>query len=191
MTDYGGAMGTGFNEDITKATIAAELNDSPTGSHDPSASIEKGELSDWRERHASIASIELTNNDPFPEDPDGEPELQQFTFRAVFVGCVLGGVIAASKYGPIETYCVVLSANWFKRLSWFEDRLDVRSLSLRFDLRICHFKTPISSSSQKLRGWLFWSKGERVLPICCNSGGKLGSSLHEWFPGCLSAGSFR
>ncbi|TFK48797.1 OPT oligopeptide transporter [Heliocybe sulcata] len=35
--------------------------------------------------------------DPFPEDPNAEPELQQFTFRAVFVGSILGGVIAASN----------------------------------------------------------------------------------------------
>ncbi|KDQ62137.1 hypothetical protein JAAARDRAFT_121385 [Jaapia argillacea MUCL 33604] len=36
-------------------------------------------------------------SDPFPEDPNAEPELQQFTFRAVFVGSILGGVISASN----------------------------------------------------------------------------------------------
>lgn len=32
-----------------------------------------------------------------PEDPDAIPEPQQLTVRAVFVGCCLGGVIAASN----------------------------------------------------------------------------------------------
>ncbi|EMC91390.1 hypothetical protein BAUCODRAFT_80544 [Baudoinia panamericana UAMH 10762] len=39
----------------------------------------------------------LSHEEQFPIDPDAEEELHQFTFRAVFVGCVLGGVIAASN----------------------------------------------------------------------------------------------
>ncbi|OQN99692.1 hypothetical protein B0A51_18823, partial [Rachicladosporium sp. CCFEE 5018] len=38
----------------------------------------------------------LSHEFQFPEDPNA-PEEHQFTFRAVFVGCVLGGVIAASN----------------------------------------------------------------------------------------------
>ncbi|OQO12825.1 hypothetical protein B0A48_02289 [Cryoendolithus antarcticus] len=38
----------------------------------------------------------LSHEFQFPEDPDA-PEEHQFTFRAVFVGCMLGGVIAASN----------------------------------------------------------------------------------------------
>ena len=58
----------------------------------------------------SISSLEKSDNDadedgplqdfgtddPFPMDLDA-PEEQQFTFRAVFVGCALGAVISASK----------------------------------------------------------------------------------------------
>jgi hypothetical protein len=39
----------------------------------------------------------FSHEDPFPVDEDAEQEDHQFTFRAVFVGCILGGVIAASK----------------------------------------------------------------------------------------------
>lgn len=45
--------------------------------------------------------LDFGTDDPFPADPNALPE-QQFTFRAVFVGCALGAVISASK-------CVVLS----------------------------------------------------------------------------------
>ncbi|KAH9942458.1 OPT oligopeptide transporter [Epithele typhae] len=38
----------------------------------------------------------LRTDVPFPVDPDA-PEEQQFTFRAVFVGCALGAVISASN----------------------------------------------------------------------------------------------
>lgn len=34
---------------------------------------------------------------PQPEDPDAIPEHHQLTFRAILVGCTLGGVIAASN----------------------------------------------------------------------------------------------
>lgn len=40
---------------------------------------------------------DLGTDNPFPVDPDALPEEQQFTFRAVFVGCALGAVISASK----------------------------------------------------------------------------------------------
>lgn len=54
----------------------------------------------------SIASLDTAEDcglhdfgtdNPFPMDPDA-PEEQQFTFRAVLVGCGLGAVISASKY---------------------------------------------------------------------------------------------
>ena len=38
----------------------------------------------------------LGTTDPFPQDPDAVEE-QQFTFRAVFVGCLLGAIVSASK----------------------------------------------------------------------------------------------
>ena len=43
---------------------------------------------------------------PFPLDPDA-PEEQQFTFRAVFVGCALGAVISASKC--VSSSCFVVT----------------------------------------------------------------------------------
>lgn len=40
---------------------------------------------------------DLGTVDPFPVDPDAPNEGQQFTLRAVLVGCALGAIISASK----------------------------------------------------------------------------------------------
>jgi hypothetical protein len=39
----------------------------------------------------------LFHEDPLPIDTDAPVETQQFTIRAVLVGCILGDVISASK----------------------------------------------------------------------------------------------
>jgi hypothetical protein len=39
----------------------------------------------------------INTDDPFPESPDSPIEDQQLTVRAVLVGCMLGGIIAASN----------------------------------------------------------------------------------------------
>ncbi|KAG1733721.1 hypothetical protein EDB19DRAFT_1830851 [Suillus lakei] len=39
----------------------------------------------------------INTDDPFPEVPDAPVEHQQLTVRAVLVGCILGGIIAASN----------------------------------------------------------------------------------------------
>lgn len=39
----------------------------------------------------------INTDDPFPESPDAPIEEQQLTVRAVLVGCMLGGIIAASN----------------------------------------------------------------------------------------------
>jgi hypothetical protein len=39
----------------------------------------------------------INTDDPFPESPDAPIEDQQLTVRAVLVGCILGGIIAASN----------------------------------------------------------------------------------------------
>jgi hypothetical protein len=39
----------------------------------------------------------INTDDPFPESPDAPVEDQQLTVRAVLVGCILGGIIAASN----------------------------------------------------------------------------------------------
>ena len=43
-------------------------------------------------------AVLLSHVEQYLIDPDEEVETQQFTFRAVLVGCILGGVIAASKF---------------------------------------------------------------------------------------------
>lgn len=40
--------------------------------------------------------VDFGTDDPFPVDPNAQEE-QQFTFRAVFIGCALGAVISASN----------------------------------------------------------------------------------------------
>ena len=100
MTDNGGAMGTGsISTEIAKETIKGLDEDSPATSTD--IRMEKGDTFTVRERRGSTISI--SNDEPFPEDPDGEIETQQFTVRAVLVGCLLGGLIAASKYFTLLT----------------------------------------------------------------------------------------
>ena len=39
----------------------------------------------------------LNVSDPFPADPNAQPEDRQFTACAVLTGCCLGGLIAASN----------------------------------------------------------------------------------------------
>lgn len=39
----------------------------------------------------------INTDEPFPESPDAPIEEQQLTVRAVLVGCLLGGIIAASN----------------------------------------------------------------------------------------------
>lgn len=85
-------------QDLEKVALE---NDSPTPS-----SIERTVTS--KEGHVLVATAsrvdsldpenhKLSHEFQFPIDPDAPEEEHQFTFRAVFVGCVLGGVIAASK----------------------------------------------------------------------------------------------
>ena len=93
MSNTGGAVGiSAGSTDLTDSTIESIAKDSRSGSSDPGVVIEKGEVTD-------DLGLLLPHDEQFPEDPDGEIETQQFTFRAVFVGCILGAVIAASKYG--------------------------------------------------------------------------------------------
>jgi hypothetical protein len=66
-------------------------------SSDPSVFAEKGDLVQIREDEQQDEHIDFGHEEQFPIDPNVEEEEHQFTFRAVFVGCCLGGVIAASK----------------------------------------------------------------------------------------------
>ncbi|KAI0474896.1 OPT superfamily oligopeptide transporter [Xylariaceae sp. FL0804] len=74
--------------------------------HARSASVEagtpseKGELFNVRRADSGDDDdgiLMLSHEEPFPVDPDAPVEVQQFTVRAVLVGSILGGVIAASN----------------------------------------------------------------------------------------------
>lgn len=106
MSAQGGALGIGTASDEVQGYTVHELEkeafDRKTSSSDPSVQAEKGEVFDVQDREAEDdnedVTVFLTHEEQFPIDPDAEEETQQFTIRAVFVGCCLGGVIAASKY---------------------------------------------------------------------------------------------
>lgn len=111
MTDTGGAIGT--QAMAAALATSCELDDKYVlealkrdGSYSSSQqtttdgprqrvpNVEKGDISEFQvEEDVKL----LSHEDPFPEDPSAQLETRQFTFRAVFVGCLLGGVIAASK----------------------------------------------------------------------------------------------
>jgi hypothetical protein len=100
MSSGGGAIGiSSISNNLAKSTIESIERDQKSSLEEPEISVEKGELlvtSNRLDTQEEIAHL-LSNEDPFPEDADAEIEAQQFTFRAVLVGCILGGVIAASK----------------------------------------------------------------------------------------------
>jgi len=101
MSNDGGAVGpTDGSHDVRDMTIKSILHDESknTNAVDRSVSIEKGELVKTHEAEAEDELNAFSHEYPFPEDPNAEPEPQQFTVRAVLVGCLLGGIIAASKY---------------------------------------------------------------------------------------------
>jgi hypothetical protein len=97
MSNTGGALATGTeNTDLTQATIHNIEKDEKLSSVDPSISIENGEVVSSGDNDDSVQL--LSHLEQFPVDTVNEElETQQLTFRALFVGCVLGGVIAASK----------------------------------------------------------------------------------------------
>jgi hypothetical protein len=70
--------------------------DRDSASNDPPSTIEKGEFVQT-EVEVDDGIEYLSHEDPFPLIEGLPVEPHQFTFRAVFVGCCLGGVIAASK----------------------------------------------------------------------------------------------
>ena len=103
MSNTGGAAGAGTaSHDLEVSTVKEIEKDSDLSrsASDPSIRAEKGEYVDIANREKDTEDEDepfLSHEEQFPIDPNAEEELQQFTFRAVFVGCILGGVIAASK----------------------------------------------------------------------------------------------
>lgn len=92
MSNLGGAVPGNYDKKVDELTVA-DINHDSRGSSDSTVNVEKGDVLD----HDYDPLALLSNEDPFPMDEATEKETQQFTFRAVFVGCCLGGVIAAAK----------------------------------------------------------------------------------------------
>ena len=99
MATIGGAVGiSSTSDDVVDYTVHNIEKDSRDASTDPSIAAEKGEVVDIRRIDSKVDdSLLLSHEEQFPIDPDEIFEEQQFTARAVIVGCMLGGVIAASK----------------------------------------------------------------------------------------------
>lgn len=66
--------------------------------HDPITRVEKGEIvaAEPRRLDDQDQDLQTLYEEQFPID-ENAPIETQFTVRAVLVGCILGGVIAASK----------------------------------------------------------------------------------------------
>lgn len=98
------------SNEVTNAMIAGlydgdvskeQINGTGTGRRRSSVvNVEKGEIYRYNSRGTDgdegMVTV-LSTEDPWDEDEAGLRETQQFTFRAVFVGCCLGAVIGASK----------------------------------------------------------------------------------------------
>lgn len=113
MSAAGGALGaSSVSDELTNDTIRSIEKDSKSESSDPEVIVEKGEIintativhssSEDDDEEEEVTHL-LSHEVPFPIHPSEQPELQQFTIRAVLVGSILGGVIAASK-------CVVFTS---------------------------------------------------------------------------------
>lgn len=98
MSSNGGALGiSSTSQEVEQSTVDTIIEDTKPTSQDPSISEEKGEVLIHSSEQDNLL---LSHEEQFPEDLDGEIETQQFTVRAVLVGCILGGVIAASSKFP-------------------------------------------------------------------------------------------
>ena len=99
MSTAGGAIGiSSTSDELAESTIQNIERDSKISDpNDASINLEKGEaiVVESTEENALL----LSHKEQFPVDPNETEETQQFTVRAVLVGCILGGVIAASKSG--------------------------------------------------------------------------------------------
>lgn len=98
------ASGPGFgfaDQDVSKEVEDFTVDDikhdsSRERSTEDGLPLEKGEIVSVDERPDDGVEL-LSHEEQFPIDPSLEEEKQQFTIRATFIGCCLGGVIAASK----------------------------------------------------------------------------------------------
>lgn len=148
MSNNGGAVGIGSEGDVVaEMTIKGiEKDDSGPSTPDPGVNVEKGEMRETEAEEEEEEYDQLSHEYPFPVVPGEELETQQFTFRAVFVGCLLGAVISASKYVALIPWSSLSLLNCNQHLSRSEDWLDIRSLPFRFYLRLCHPETPFEDT---------------------------------------------
>ena len=86
-----GATSVEGDDVLVKASIDNIHVQCSSSLEDTTVNIEKGPQVQQQEDELP------TKDEPFPQDEASEIESQQFTVRAVFVGCVLGGLISASK----------------------------------------------------------------------------------------------
>ncbi|OZJ02039.1 hypothetical protein BZG36_05084 [Bifiguratus adelaidae] len=113
----------------------------------------------------------INTDDPFPEDPNADPDDKNFTFRATLVGCVLGGVIAASNV------YLGLKTGWTFGASLFGSIFGYAILK------------PMSKALPKYLGGGYFGPKENV---CCQSAataaGSLGLLFTSGFPAAYQLG---
>ncbi|MCJ1436204.1 hypothetical protein MMC27_005582 [Xylographa pallens] len=165
----GGAIGTGSTTTLTDATIRNIIKGEKTTSNDPSVNVEKGEVITVEDEDQNIPI--LYHDEQFPIDPNEELETQQFTVRAVLVGCLLGGVIAASNV------YLGLKTGWTFGASLFGSIFGYAILK------------PLSKALPKHFGGGYFGPKENV---CCQSAataaGSLGLLFTSGFPAAYQLG---
>lgn len=98
-----GTTGTSSVAQDVEVSLVKEIekdgDDGERSMSEPEGVNEKGNIIDvsnqdqkWEED-----AVLLSHEEQFPIDPTAPEETQQLTFRAVFVGCVLGGVSGNSS----------------------------------------------------------------------------------------------
>lgn len=178
MSANGGAVGISATSAVVEQSTIKYIEKDPKSlAEDASSNEEQGEIIDDSNDDEEINF--LSHEEQFPIDPNEQLETQQFTFRAVFVGSLLGGVIAASKWvyhsPPLEqmltiSQCLPRPENW----------LDFWRCSIRLHLWLCDPQTPFEGASRAFRRGLFRTKGERLLSICCHGGWFFRAAVHFW-----------
>lgn len=99
MDRNNGAMSTGIElDDLEKNDTHSAYGTSKSEANDRSTEVEKGEVFGADAHRHTNNNLDLDPyDDQLPIDEHAPIETQQFTVRAVLVGCILGAVIAASK----------------------------------------------------------------------------------------------
>ncbi|MCJ1312990.1 hypothetical protein MMC25_006666 [Agyrium rufum] len=191
MSNNGGALGISSGDgkllETTVNGIETDNKPRPFDSSDSSIDNEKGDILPTAfekspSRDETLTSehegeidehLLLPHDEQFPPDENEDLETQQFTFRAVFVGCCLGGVIAASNL------YLGLKTGWTFGASLFGSIFGFAILK------------PISRLPRKLGGGYFGPKEN----VCCQSAataaGSLGLLFTSGFPAAYQIGALK